>query len=304
MDVNFELYKVFYYVAEYLSFSEASNKLFISQSAVSQSIRTLEDRLGCKLLFRNTKKAHLTNEGEVLFKHIEGAFNLIKAGEKSISEIHFLKQGEIKIGASDTICKYYLLPYLKEFNTRYPLIKIHVTNRTSPKCIELLKSGYVDFSVVNVPINASYPWAASYPGVEFQKIADIRDVFVCGDNFKELKGRKIKLKELEKYPVLVLEKNTVTREYFDEFIFKNNVNIIPEIELGSVELLIELAKIGLGVSYVMEDCTKSGVRERSIFVLDMHEKTPVRGLGIITHMTIPLSAAALKFIELLKPGES
>ena len=297
MDISFELYKVFYYVAKHLSFSDASEKLFISQSAVSQSIKILEEKLGCQLMFRNTKKTHLTHEGEILFKYVEGAFNLLKSGEKNISEIHSLNQGEIRIGASDTICKYYLLPYLKQFNRLYPNIKIHVTNRTSPKCIELMKSGNVDFSIVNIPMNANYQ------GMKFERVKDIKDVFICGNNFRELKKGKIALKELENYPVLVLEKNTVTREYFDKFISDNNVSITPEIELGSVELLIELTKIGLGISYVMEDCIEKMVGDESVFILDVNEKSPVRGLGLLTHDNIPLSAAALKFVELLRIGK-
>jgi DNA-binding transcriptional LysR family regulator len=139
MDISFELYKVFYYVAKTLSFSEASGKLFISQSAVSQSIRLLEEKLSCSLFNRSTKQVKLTQEGEILFKHIEQAFHFIKSGERSVQEIHGLLHGEIRIGASDTICKYYLLPYFKKFNQLYPQIKISITNRTSPICIDLLK---------------------------------------------------------------------------------------------------------------------------------------------------------------------
>ncbi len=113
MDINFELYKVFYFVSKTLSFSEASSKLFISQSAVSQSIKTLEEKIGCQLFFRNTKRVRLTREGDILFKHVEQAYNFIKAGERTLEEMHSLEQGDIRIGASDTICKYYLMPYLK-----------------------------------------------------------------------------------------------------------------------------------------------------------------------------------------------
>jgi len=298
MDVNFELYKVFYYVAKYLSFSEAASKLYISQSAVSQSINQLESKLECKLLFRSTKQVKLTQEGKILFEHIEQAYNFIKAGERSIIEMQSILQGEIRIGASDTICKYYLLPYLKKFNELYPKIKIRVTNRTSSKCVELLSKGSIDFAVINVPLKNRYT------NIEIKPLQTIKDVFIAGNNFEHLKNRKISLSELKNYPIIVLEKNTITRQYFDDYLNRNNIDIIPEIELGSIELIVELAKIGLGISYVMENCIQYEKNKGNIFILDVKEKTPERSIGIATHKNVPSPAAAQKFIELLQNNEN
>ncbi|PKM83328.1 MAG: LysR family transcriptional regulator [Firmicutes bacterium HGW-Firmicutes-14] len=302
MDINFELYKVFYYVARNLSFSEASNRLFISQSAVSQAVKLLEEKMGCRLFTRNTKQVKLTQEGEILFKHVEQAFNFIKAGERSIDEVHSLKQGEVKIGASDSICKYYLLPYFKRFITMYPNIQLRVTNRTSPKCIELLRNGSVDVVVVNLPDRLER-------NLKVSKTGTVRDVFVAGSCFQHLKGKKIGLKELEKYPLLMLEKNSTTRDFIDRFFEKMNIRIIPEIELGSVDLLVELAKIGLGISMVVEDCIHSELAAGELFKLDLKEEIPERSRGIVTNNNVPLPAAARKFMDILmnapglnKPG--
>src|SRR6056297_2677121 len=151
MALNFELYKVFYQVAVDLSFSKAAEKLFISQSAVSQNIKNLEKELKTKLFIRSTKNVQLTEAGNVLFEHIEPAFNLIENGEKSIKEINALKKGEIHIGANDTISKDYLLPYLSKFHQLYPNIQIKITNRTSSTCISLLIQNKVDFIISNLP---------------------------------------------------------------------------------------------------------------------------------------------------------
>ena len=132
MDINYELYKVFYHVATTLSFSEASKQLFISQSAVSQSIKVLEKKLSQPLFIRSTKKVQLTPEGEILLKHVEPAMNLIRKGENQLLEAHTLNGGQLRIGASDTICRYYLVPYLNQFHKEYPGIHIKVTNQTSP----------------------------------------------------------------------------------------------------------------------------------------------------------------------------
>ena len=159
MDINYELYKVFYYVATSLSFSEASKKLFISQSAVSQSIKTLEKKLGQTLFIRSTKKVQLTAAGALLLKHIEPAMNLIARGESQLLDSGTLGLGQLHIGASDTICRYLLVPYLKQFHQMFPNVPIKVTNATSIQCVELLEQRKVDLIVTNFPnshLNHSY----------------------------------------------------------------------------------------------------------------------------------------------------
>lgn len=293
MDVNLELYKIFYYVADTLSFSKAASKLFISQSAVSQSVKTLENKLNVQLFFRNTKQVKLTNDGEILFRHIEQAYNLIKNGERIMDEINSLEQGEIHIGASDTICKYYLLKYFKKYHKLYPKVKIHVTNGTSPKCVELLKQGNVDFIISNLPNGYTDS------SMEIKEITPIQDVFIAGMQFNELNNKRISLKDLEKYPFLMLESKTTTREFFDDMLIQTNTNIIPEIELGSIDLLVEMSKIGLGITFVWKKCIEEQLKSNEVFIVNIKEKIPERFLGIITHKHIPLSIGAKKFIELL-----
>ena len=150
MDINYELYKVFYYVASTLSFSEASKQLFISQSAVSQSIKALEKKLDQTLFIRSTKKVRLTTEGEILLRHIEPAISLIKRGESQLLDVG-ARGGQLHIGASDTICRYFLVPYLERFHREFPGAHIKVTNATSIRCVELLETGQVDLIVVNSP---------------------------------------------------------------------------------------------------------------------------------------------------------
>lgn len=183
MDVNYELYKVFYYVASTLSFSEAASQLFISQSAVSQSIKTLEKKLNQTLFIRSTKKVQLTPEGEILLRHIEPAVHLIGRGEAQLMDTS-AGGGQLRIGASDTICRYFLVPYLEKFHKAFPGAHIKVTNATSIKCVELLESGQVDLIVVNCP-NA-------YLGSLFSvnTIRSFHDVFIANQSFRELKGEK------------------------------------------------------------------------------------------------------------------
>ena len=207
MDINYELYKVFYYVASSLSFSEASKKLYISQSAVSQSIKTLEKKLGQSLFIRSTKKVQLTPAGSLLLKHIEPAMNLISRGESQLLDSGTLGLGLLHIGASDTFCRYFLVPYLNEFHKKFPNVPIKVTNATSIQCVELLDQRKVDLIVTNFPnkhLNHEY----------IQKtIADFHDVFVANPEYFDLTSREITFEELKTHPLMMLSRQSTTSEF-------------------------------------------------------------------------------------------
>ena len=288
MDINYELYKVFYHVATTLSFSEASKRLYISQSAVSQSIKSLEKKLGQNLFNRNTKKVHLTPEGEILLNHIEPAMNFIQKGEMLLLDAASTG-GQLRIGASDTICRYFLVPYIEKFHRAFPGVHIKVTNATSIHCVELLKKGQVDFIVVNSPNN--------YLGNIYtvQKVKEFRDVFIANESFSELKNKKVPLKELLSYPLLMLEKNSTTSEFLHSTFRKLKLDLIPEAELGSNDLLIDLARIGLGITCVPDYCLPEPLG--NLFTLNLEETFPTRELIIAHNPQLPLSKAPESFLN-------
>lgn len=151
LDINLEWYRCFYWVAKTGSLTAAAERLHITQPAVSHTIKQLEARIGGPLFFRASRGVTLTKEGEVLQQYMEQAFTQIANAERAMADINQLNSGEIRIGASDTLCKHYLLPYLRQFHTRYPEVRIHVTNRTTPETISLLKKGELDFGIVGGP---------------------------------------------------------------------------------------------------------------------------------------------------------
>ncbi|MGM0603469.1 MAG: LysR substrate-binding domain-containing protein, partial [Bacillota bacterium] len=280
----------FYYVAKYLSFSKAASKLYISQSAVSQNIKSLEKELNTKLFIRSTKNVSLSKSGSLLLEHIEPAFNLIKSGEKNIREINALQRGELHIGANDTISKDFLLPYLKKFHKLYPDIHLLITNRTSSTCIDLLKQNTVDLIISNLPndkVTAS---------MKVKQIYSFNDIFISGKEYKELNRKTISLKKLSSYPLLMLEEKTTTRKFLEKYLNKYGIEIEAKIELGSVDLLIEMAKIGLGIAYVPD--YSLDLKKEGLFRLDIKEKIAKRNLAVIRNKNIPLTNAAEKFIEL------
>lgn len=288
IDINYELYKVFYHVASTLNFSEASKQLFISQSAVSQSIKTLERKLDQVLFIRSTKKVQLTPEGEILMRHIEPAMNLIQRGENQLLDAASTG-GQIRIGASDTICRYFLIPYLERFHKTFPNAHIKVINQTSLKCAELLKNGLVDLIVVNHP---NRYLGASVSTVQIKKF---RDVFIAGKTFEELKGKKLSFRQLVHYPILMLDKNSTTNEFLHQIFQQHHLDLVPEIELTSNDLLIDLARIGLGIAFVPDYCITK--QKEDIFVLETKEEMPERELVIAYNEQLPLSRVSLEFLS-------
>ena len=288
MDINYELYKVFYYVATTLSFSEASKELFISQSAVSQSIKALEQKLEQILFIRSTKRVRLTPEGEILLRHIEPAMHLIQRGETQLRDSSSTG-GQIRIGASDTICRYFLVPYLERFHAEFPNAHIKVTNQTSLKCVDLLESGQVDLIVVN------YPNSRLSNLYSVKKIAEFKDVFVANNTFSKLKEKKITFKELLEYPILMLEKHTTTSEYLHSLFQHHQLDLVPEVELSSNDLLLDLAKIGLGIAFVPDYCVPT--QSSDLFCVKTAEQLPNRELAIVYNQNIPISNAVLEFLN-------
>lgn len=291
MDINYELYKVFYYVARTLSFSEASKQLFISQSAVSQSIKVLEKKLGQSLFVRSTKKVRLTPEGEILFKHVEPAMNLIRKGENQLLEANSLHGGQLRIAASDTICRYFLVPYLNSFHSSYPNVHIKVTNSTSIECARLLENGQVDFIITN------YPNSGLSNTLNVRAIREFGDVFVANADHFPLMDRQITLEELQRYPIMMLDRKSTTSEFLHTLFQKSHLDLVPEIELSSNDLLIDLARIGLGIAFVPDFCIPEG--EKDLYVLTLTETLPRRKLIVAYNETIPVSQAARQFIGML-----
>lgn len=288
MDINLELYKVFYYVATTLSFSEASRQLFISQSAVSQSIKTLEKKLGHTLFIRSTKKVLLTPEGELLLEHVKPALLMLDEGEALLSGDNMLK-GQLRIGASDTICRYFLIEYFRRFHQSYPDVRIKVTNSTSIGCVELLEKGQVNLIVCNSPNSR----LGNHMKVKVLK--DFHDVFVGDPDCFAFKHLPCSLKELLEYPILMLSPKSTTSEYLYHTFAVHDLKLLPEVELNSNDLLMDLARIGLGIACVPDYMLDP---EDSLKPIPLTEQLPSRQLILVQHDNLPVSQAAERFLEM------
>lgn len=293
MNINLEYYKIFYYVTKYGSFTGAAEELCISQPAVSQGIKLLESSLGSNLFIRTPKGVKLTPEGKVLYSYIERGYESILLGESKIKKMIDLEHGEIRIGASDMTLHFYLLSYLESFHEKYPKIKVTVTNAPTPETLEYLYDGKIDFGVVSAPFQAK-------PEIHIREVQEIEDVFVAGSKFESLRNVELEYAELEKLPIICLERHTSTRAYMDEYLKSNGVVLEPEFELATSDIIVQFTLRNLGIGSVVRNFAEKYLESGELLELKFRKQIPKRNLCIITSDKNPISTAAMELLNMLQ----
>lgn len=293
MNVNLEYYKIFYYVATELSITGAAKKLNISQPAVSQAVKQLEQGLGIELFTRRAKGVSLTHAGTLLYSYVRDGYETILSGERQLAKMMNLESGEVRIGASDMTLQFYLLPHLEKFHQLYPEIKVTVTNAPTPQTIDHLQQGRIDFGVVTKPLNVDSHF-------DVFCVRSVQDVFVAGDKFRYLDGRILEYRELEQLPLICLEGNTSTRSYVDDFLVQRKVQVRPEFELATSDMIIQFAMRNLGIGCVVKDFAGVQLSDGALFELKFKESIPERDMCLIFDNRSTMSVAAAKLKELLE----
>ncbi|RCW50288.1 LysR family transcriptional regulator [Paenibacillus prosopidis] len=290
--MNNELYKVFYWASKTGSLTQAAKALYLTQPSVSHAIKQLEDSFGITLFYRNSKGVELTQEGAILYSYIEQSQILISLAEEKMAALRNLDSGELRIGGSDSLFKHYLLPYLEDFHKKYPRIRLHLNHGTTPEVIAFLKEGKIDLGVVRMPIDD--------PQLEVRESIQLRDCFVAGERYAELKNMVLSLDKLLEHPVILFSRNSRARMAITELFQSYGYKLKPEIEVGSVDLLIEFARRGLGISYVTREFVSKELEEGSLFEIQLDVPLPPSHVGIMIMRNMPLSSAASKLIELVR----
>ena len=290
---NLEAYKVFYYVAKCGSVTKAAGELSISQPAVSQAIKQLENTLDVALFHRAAKGVRLTSEGELLYSYVAKGYEQIEMGVKKVHQMQNMELGEVRIGASDMTLQFYLLPYLEKFHEQYPGIKVIVTNAPTPETLNYLREGHIDFGIVSTP----FP---ERPDIQMIPVREIEDVFVAGRRFFSYKNRTLDFQELESLPLIFLEKNTSSRSYMDEFLAGNGVYVQPEFELATSDMIVQFVRRNLGVGCVMRDFARDYVESGLLFELRFNKIIPKRQFCVVRNTKMPMAPAAKKLLEIME----
>lgn len=284
------LYRSFAAVARCSGISAAAKELYVTQPAVSSDIQALEKELGVTLFYRTNRGVRLTYEGNVLYDHIRSAFAFIESGEDALRDISDLRNGEIRIGASDMTLKFYLLDHLARFLRDYPHIRLSVTNNPTPQTLEALKRGEIDFGIIS---DAASDF--ENPELEAIPVRKIHDIFVCTPDCPLASEKNISTDRLKDYPLIMLEKNTSTRHFLQTQ--PGYENLRPDIELSTSELLIEFALRGLGIAAVVEDFALPALSEGRLCRLELATPPLPRRFLLTYPKKRPLNVSARTLIH-------
>lgn len=274
MNINFELYRIFYTVATCGNITKASKKLMISQPAVTKQIKVLENQLGGELFIRTKKGVILTDNGREIFNYVKHAIDCFQNAEMQFSNLKNLEKGTIKIGVSTTLAKLYLIDYLKEFHKQHPNIGIEISTDPSKLMRSKLRDGRLDLVVAKFYDNEDND-------LETIELGTLHDCFIAGNEYKELKNKVITFEELDKYPILLQKYPSTSRESLDRFCKEQGIELTTKMEIGSANLLEEFVKIGLGIGLVTKEFVQSDLDNKDLFEV---KTTPIlneKKFGII-----------------------
>ncbi len=292
MNINLELYKVFYYVAKNESITRAANELSISQPAISKSIKTLEEQIDTQLFIRKRDGVSLTDTGNTIYKKIKEAMELIDSAENDLKSLKNLEYGTISIGASKTIIHEFLMSYIKSFHKDYPNINIRIFTDKTSDLIKKSKMGLIDVIFTNMPFNLPNEF-------ESINVMNLHDCFVANQNFNYLKNKVIDKDSFQKLPLLILTKGATNRIRLDDYCAINNMVIKPEMEFGSNTLIKEFTIAGFGIGMLTEEHVKEEINNGDLFKLNINFKLKDKYLGLIYNKD-NLNLVSKKFIKYIK----
>ena len=292
MNISYDYYRIFYYVAKYESVSRAAKFLYSNQPNVTRTIKNLETQLGCTLFSRSSRGMKLTPEGKKLYSHIKIAFEHITAGEKEIISDKDLKSGTVFVAASEVALRCHLLPVLKKFRTRYPDIRVKVSSSVTTQAIEEVKSGESELAIVTTPTVKS-------PSLEQIKIKDICEVPVCSDDFDALTKDRIPLKVLQNYPLISMNEQTKTYEFYAEYFSNHGVEFSPDIEAATADQILPMVKMGIGIGFVPREFLSGNNNGDNVNEISINEELPRRSICLIKRRDQPLGVAARELERLI-----
>lgn len=292
MSINLELYKIFYIVAKNESISAAANILYISQPAITMQIKKLEEQLGISLFTRTKHGVILTDEGKILFDYVKSGIESITNGENVLSNLKNLDSGIIRIGASTTVCRHVVMPYLEKFHENYPNIEIQIVNNLTSTLIKDLRNGNLDILFLNMPSNEN-------KDLKVLPILEVNDIFVGNKKYYDLTNGKILLKDLINYPLIFQKLPSNTRKYLNNYLQDNNVFLKPQLEVVSYNLIMDLVKAGFGIGYATKEFIKTELENKSLYEIKVTPEVPKRYIGLVYINKKTPNFSTKKLIEMI-----
>lgn len=292
MYLSLDSYRVFYYVAQYRSFTKAAQILYSNQPNVTRTIKNLENALGCRLFIRSSRSVQLTPEGEELFAHICPAMEQIRAGEETVLMHSSLQAGTISIGASEIALHRILLPALEPFRRAYPGIRLRIFNSNTQQAVSTLRERLVDFSLVTPPIQQSELFLQT-------ELAAFSEVPVCGSAYADWAEETLTLEQLAASPLISLCKGTSTHQLYADWFQSQGLVFSPDIEAATADQILPMVRANLGIGFVPEHTASEAADDGSITILRLQDRPPERTIVLLKRKDTPLSVAAEKLEQIL-----
>lgn len=287
--INYESYKVFYYVAYYQNITLAAKSLFLTQPTVSHYILNLEKELNCKLFIRSKKGMRLSAEGELLYAHISKAFAAIFAGEQQLKEHLNMEKGLIRIGASETTLRNYLIPMLGTFKEKYPDIHLSIINSTCPQVNTSILDGSMDFAVITTPFPDN--------NLHTHRLSNFYMTCIAGPTFKHLTKQPLTYQELVNYPLICMESGTSGRLYLETLFACHGIHLKPDIELSSADLIVPMAEQNIGIGFVPQSFAEHAIQKHQLVELILEEPLPMRSICVLSDPHKKMSIACQRFMK-------
>ena len=292
MNVNLDLYRIFYVVAKSGSISAAADVLFISQPAITFQIKKLEEQLGISLFTRTKHGMILTDEGKVLFDYVKIGIENITNGENALSNLKNLDTGIIRIGASTTVCRHVVMPYLEKFHELYPKIDIQIVNNLTINLVKELRDGNLDILFLNMPMKEN-------KDLKIIPLTTVQDIFVGNKKYYELTKGKITLKELAAFPLIFQKLPSNTRTYLNNYLKDYKIDLKPQLEVVSYNLIMDLVSAGFGIGYATKEFIENELKNKILYEIKVTPKVPKRFIGIATIDKKTPNYSVNKLIEMM-----
>ena len=288
--ITYDYYRIFYFVAQYHSFTKAAEILKNNQPNITRCMNNLESELGCKLFIRSHQGVTLTAEGEKVYERVAVAYEQLRTVEAELALERSLESGLITIGASETALRLMLLSRLEHFHTRYPHVRLRISNHSTPQAIQALENGLVDFAVVTSPVEIRKP-LHKIPIFPFQEI------LIGGSKYASLSAEPHHLGELSEYPFISLAKDTGTRELYAEYFLNHNLAFHPDMEAATTDQILPMVEYNLGIGFYPKELARDALKSRTVCRIPLIEEAPKREICLIINPRQHQNAAAKELIE-------
>jgi DNA-binding transcriptional LysR family regulator len=294
MSVSFDAYKVFYVTVKNESITAAAKELYVTQPTVTHCIQKLEEDLGCVLFIRGKKGVELTPGGKILYHHVAIACEQIWIAENEMNQLKEFKKGEIALGASETTLHHFLFPYLKKYKQKYPNVRLKIHNSSTPSMLDSIRENKLDCGIL------VFPLGYKEEGIEIKNLVKFQDIVIVGKEYKELAKVPVSLKDLVPYPIIGMGKETMTNQMLQELFKQHHLDLKPDIELATTDLIVPTVANDLGIGFVPEAFAKEALIRKEIFQLDLLENIPQRSICLVYKVGKPQSIAVEAFMDSIK----